>query len=273
MVVLAVAGTTPAWWVIGHATIAEAAAVALPPDVPAFFRAGGKSLGHFAGDPDRWKNRACRHLYAAEALNHFIDLENFQGKELPADRNKATVLLAELGEPPDRTGLLPYALMEHYDRLSCAFYDYRQDPGNEAVRMKCLVYAGVLSHFTGDAAMPLHTTRDYDGRKGPDGAMVQKGIHAKIDAFPEKNKLAAEEMSRGLKAQAVDDMWAYILRTINESHALVDRCYELDKAGAIDNPTAESRAFILERCRAGVQFTTDLWYNAWLRSAKMPPHY
>jgi hypothetical protein len=53
----------------------------------------------------------------------------------------------------------------------------------------------------------------------------------------------------------------------------VDRCYELDRAGAFDRPTAESRRFILERCRAGAQFTTDLWYSAWLRSATMPKHY
>jgi hypothetical protein len=163
--------------------------------------------------------------------------------------------------------------MEHYDRLSCAFYDHRQDPTSEAVRMKCLVYAGVLAHFTGDTVMPLHTTRDYDGRKGADGQMMQKGIHAKIDAFPERNKLSAEEMARGLEPKPVEDMWAYVLKTIQESHKHVDRCYELDQAEAFDKPTAESRAFILERCRAGAQFTMDLWYNAWLRSAKMPRHY
>jgi hypothetical protein len=28
----------------------------------------------------------------------------------------------------------------------------------------------------------------------------------------------------------------------------------------------------MERCRAGAQFTMDIWYNAWLKSAKLPPH-
>src|SRR5262249_9376649 len=160
-------------------------------------------------------------------------------------------------------------IMEDFDRLTCAFYDYRQDPSNEAVRMKCIVYAGNLAHFTGDAAMPLHTTRDYDGKKGADGKMVQRGIHAKIDAFPEKNNLSAEEIGRGLEGVEIEDMWAHVLKQIRNAHALVDRCYELDAAGAFDNPTAESRAFILERCRAGAQFTLDAWYNAWLRSAKL----
>jgi hypothetical protein len=269
LLALTAVSTAPAWWVKGHATIAEAAASRLPAEMPPFFRAGGKHLGHFAGDPDRWKNRLCKHLTAAESLNHYIDLEDFEGKELPEDRNKAVVLLAQLGRQPEGTGLLPYALMEHFDRLTCAFYDYRQDPDNEAIRMKCLVYAGVLSHFTGDAAMPLHTTRDFDGRRGPDGTKVQAGIHAKIDAFPEKNKLSAEEICRGLEARPIEDVWGHVVKTIHESYKHIDRCYDLDKAGAIDNPTAESRAFILERCRVASQFTMDLWYNAWLRSAKM----
>jgi hypothetical protein len=121
--------------------------------------------------------------------------------------------------------------------------------------------------------MPLHTTRDYDGKRGPDGKIVQRGIHAKIDAFPEKNGLSPEEIIRGLEPKPIDDMWAYVLKQIRESHTHVARCYELDATGAFDKPTAESQAFILERCRAGAQFTMDLWYNAWLRSAKMRAPY
>jgi hypothetical protein len=61
--------------------------------------------------------------------------------------------------------------------------------------------------------------------------------------------------------------------TIKESHGHVKKCYDLDAVGAFDKPTRESRAFIMERCRAGAQFTMDLWYTAWLRSARMPKHY
>ncbi|HMC89802.1 MAG TPA: S1/P1 nuclease [Gemmataceae bacterium] len=271
--VLASATGAMAWWVKGHGTIAEAAASRLPEAMPQFFRAAGKQLGHLAGDPDRWKNRDAKHLRAAEAPDHFIDLEDYAGNTLPADRYKAATLLRTLKQQPERTGMLPYAIMEDFDRLTCAFYDYRAEPENEAIRMKCIVYAGNLAHFTGDATMPLHTTRNYDGKPGPDGGMVQRGIHAKIDAFPEKNGLTAEEMGRGLEPVRIDDMWEYIVKRIDESHKLIDRCYELDAAGGFDKPTPESRALILERCRAAAQFTADVWYNAWLRSAKLAPHY
>jgi hypothetical protein len=192
---------------------------------------------------------------------------------LPADRYQAASMIARLKHRPDRTGMLPYAIMENYDRLSCAFFDYRADPENPAIKAKCIVYAGILSHFTGDCAMPLHTTRDYDGKKDADGKLVQRGIHAKIDAFPEKNNFKPEEICRGLEPKSIADVWSHIVGTIQESHTHIQRCYELDESGAFVKPTDESRKFIMDRVRVGAQFTMDLWYSAWLRSAKMPAHY
>ncbi len=270
--VAALVGVAQAWWVKGHETIAEAGAAGLPDDVPAFFRAGGKALAHSSGDPDRWKNSAAKHLRAAEAPDHFLDLEDYEGKDLPADRYKAIALLIQLKKEPERVGMLPYAIMENFDRLCCAFYDYRAEPDNKAAQAKCLVYAGNLAHFTGDCVMPLHTTRDYDGRT-VDGKVKQKGIHARIDSFPEKNGFTAEEIARDLKAKQIDDVWAHTLKQVKESHEQIDKCYDLDAAGAFEKPTDESRKFIFDRCRAGAQFTMDLWYSAWLRSEKMPKPY
>jgi hypothetical protein len=270
---LMVAGLVQAWWVIGHGTIAEAAVAGLPEDMPRFFRVAGKQLHYLAGDPDRWKNPWCKHLRAAEAPDHYIDLEHYAGKELPADRYRAIVLLQKLGQKPEQTGMLPYAIMENYDRLSVAFRDYRTDKENPAIQAKAIVYAGILSHFTGDCAMPLHTTKDYDGRPDDKGKMLQKGIHARIDSFPEKHGLTAEEISRGLKARKLDDVWKHVIERVHESHALVGKCYEMDEKGQFEKPTKQSRQFILERCRAGAQFTMDLWYTAWLRSARMPKSY
>lgn len=266
--VLLAASTAPAWWVKGHETVAEAAASRLPESMPLFFRAGGKALANNAGDPDRWKNREAQFLKAAISPDHYLDLEDLQGKDLPEDRYKAMYLLISLNQKPERTGMLPYALMEEFERLCCAFYDLRQDPENTGIQAKCLVHAGNLAHYTGDTSMPLHTTRNYDGKPGSDGKKIQGGIHAKIDAFPEKNGLTAEEFARGLEAKEVADVWSYVKKTIFESHTHVERCYELDAAGEIDKPTPRSREFILSRCRVGTQFTMDLWYTAWLRSAK-----
>jgi hypothetical protein len=269
------AGLAPAWWVKGHESIAEAAASRLPDDVPAFFRGGGKHLAHFAGDPDRWKNREVLFLRRAEEGNHFLDLEDLDGKELPATHrfDALKLMYTELKKDPNKVGLLPYAIVEHYEKLAVGFYDHRKEPNNPAVPMKCLVHGGTLAHYTGDAAMPLHTTRDYDGRNQPDGTVKQKGIHAKLDGFPEKFGLTPEEICRGLEARKIDDVWGHVQKFLAESHTHVPACYELDLAGAFDNPTDASRAFVLARCKAAAQLTLDLWYTAWLRSEKLPPHW
>lgn len=273
LVLIFLAGALHAWWTKGHGTIAEAAAGGLPDTMPAFFRAGGKHFAHLAADPDNWKNPQTKFLRAAESPNHFLDLEYLDGNPLPDDRYKAAVLLNKLHQKMEFTGTLPYAIMENYERLACAFYDLRHDPNNETIKMKCLVYAGVLSHYTGDCMMPLHTTKDYDGKKKAGGGFEQKGIHAKIDGFPEKNGFTAEEIGRGLHAEPIEDVWAYVQKRIQESHTFIEKSYELDLAGAFDKPTPESRAFIMERCRAAAQFTMDMWLNAWLKSAKLPAHY
>lgn len=262
-----------AWWVKGHGTIAEAACLALPDEMPAFFRAAAKQLNHLAGEPDRFKSKGAEFLRVTEAPDHYIDLEEFGGETLPKDRFKAWELAKRRGVTPEKAGFLPYALMENYDKLACAFYDYRKEPDNEAVKMKCLVYAGTLSHYTGDACMPLHSTRDYDGRLGIDGHMKQKGIHAKIDGFPETHGFTAEELGRGYSVNKLSDPWTHLQGVIQESHHNVERCYEIDIAGGFDKPTDESRAFIVKHTRRAAQFTAEMWFSAWLKSATMPPPY
>ncbi|MGL4423033.1 MAG: hypothetical protein ACRCZF_20385 [Gemmataceae bacterium] len=269
-----VASLAPAWWVKGHENITAAAAARLPDELPAFFRNGGKHLAHFAGDPDRWKNRDAPFLRRSEEGNHYLDLEDLEGKTLPAtNRFEGMALMQSLKKEPYKVGFLPYAIQEGTERLALAFYDHRKDPENESIRMKVLVYAGTLAHYTTDAAMPLHTTRDFDGRIQPDGTVIQKGIHAKLDGFPEKFKLSVEEICRGLEAQPVDDVWAHVQKFLAASHAQIPKCYELDAAKAFEEPTDESRAFVLGRCRMGAQLTLDIWVAAWNKSAKLPPHY
>jgi len=268
-------GFATGWWSGGHETVAESAAARLPDEVPTFFRNGGKHLAHFASDPDRWKNREMAFLRREEEGNHFLDMEDYEGKKLPDTHryDALKMVYTELKKEPNKLGMLPYAMMENYEKLVVGFYDYRKDQKNAAIPMKCLVHGGVLAHYTGDAAMPLHTTRDYDGRIQADGTVKQKGIHAKIDGFPEKNKITPEEVCRGLEAKKIDNVWEHVNKFIAESHTHVEKCYEFDAAGAFDKPTDESRAFILARVRAGAQLTLDLWYTAWLRSEKLPNHW
>jgi hypothetical protein len=268
-------GVAQAWWVKGHGTITEAACIALPDDVPAFFRAAGKILNHCAGDPDRWKSRDAKYLGSAIYPEHFIDWEDLEGNEPPMKRYDFLALAHKLKKSPDKIGTLPWAICEGYDKLLIGFADFRHDKDNNpAIPMKCIVHAGTMAHFTTDCSMPLHTTSDYDGRKDKDGKMTQHGIHARLDGFPENHGFTAEEISRGLQPKVVDNIWDHTIKFIKESRAQIDEAYRLDAAGGFEKPTDESRAFVMARCKAGAQFTMDLWYTAWVKSAKIqPPRY
>jgi len=277
---VSLASMAKGWWVNGHATLTEAAASALPDDMPEFFRNGGKALAHFVGDPDRWKNPTSKFLRASSSADHFLDLEDVEGKDLPSDRYKAIELLNSIKKRPENVGMLPYAILENYERLACAFYDFRKLDKNtpeiekDAIKWKCLLHAGVMAHFTTDLCMPLHTTVNYDGKK-IDGKIKQKGIHARIDSFPEKFEFKVADLAKGLKANKLDpDMvWNKVIESIRDSHRHVETCYEFDKQNAFVQPNEESKKFITERCRMGVQLTMDIWYSAWLKSATMPKHY
>lgn len=259
------------WWIKGHGIITQAAVSCLPEEMPLFFRAATKELAYLSGDPDRWKNPETKALRSTESPEHYIDLEDYNNQPLPANRYEAIALLQRLKRRPERAGLLPWTIHEHYERLTCAFADWRRQPEEPGNRTKCIVYAAVLAHYAQDAAMPLHTTRDYDGRRSPEGKWIQKGIHAKIDGFPENHNLSMEEIARNVAPKQHPDIWLCIMQVIQDSYKQVDKCYELDAAGAFDRPTEASRQFILSRCRVAAQFTVDLWYNAWKRSDKLPP--
>lgn len=269
-----IAALAPAWWVKGHESITEAAASRLPEEVPAFFRNAGKSLANGAGDPDRWKNRQCEALRRSVEADHYVDLEDLNGLPLPAtNRYEGMTFMRKLGKEPNKVGLLPYAIQENYERLACAFLDYRQDPNSEIVRWKCIVYGGNLAHYTTDASMPLHSTIHFDGRVAKDGTKTQTGIHAKLDGFPEKFKITSEEMARGVEPKKVTDVWKHTEAFLKESFTHIDKAYEFDKAGAFVTPTDESRAFVLGRCKAGAQLTAEVWWAAWVKSGTLPAPY
>ena len=66
-----------AWGTDGHKMINRLAAANLPKDVPAFLRNGNAldTMEYLGPEPDRWRNKAEEDLVAAQAPEHFIDLE------------------------------------------------------------------------------------------------------------------------------------------------------------------------------------------------------
>ena len=262
-------GSGRAWWNGGHQSATQAALSKAPEDMPAFFRKGAIELAEMSTEPDNWKHPTAPNLKRTEGAEHYIDLEYLEGNPIPQQRFELAKYYVTKNIDMSKGGFLPHAIQEGYERLMLAFREHRNRPDSIAAQQRVLMYAGWLAHYCADAAMPLHTTIHFDGKPGENGApSPQKGIHNRIDAYPEKFGITAELMAEGLKAEHAISVWPLIVKTIQESHTHVEKCFELEAQGAFEKAPEKGREFMIARTRVAAKFTLDLWYSAWLNSDK-----
>ena len=279
---LALARPAHAWWPDGHSTITAGAVQILPDEVPIWFRAGAGQIAHSAQDPDIQKDRMLPVMNEREFPQHFFDWELIgeNGKTdgpIPPTRRAFYALCAQRKVDPFDVGELPYALAEWTGRLTMNFAEARKFPGNAYIQNKALVTAGILSHYAGDAAMPLHVTNDYDGRALPNGKSPHTGIHARVDSLIEKLAFSPTQLSQNQTIEPLPDLWRGIESQLRQSQRHIDQTYALEaglppeKGDYTAPPTV--REFALERGRAASRFTAQLFLTAWRDSEKivLPP--
>jgi hypothetical protein len=252
-----------AWWGHGHGILTRAAVQALPDEMPKFFRQSEETLAHMAYDADLFKSRSVPQLNNAEHGEHFFDGELLEGKAWPDLRYEFLALCAKHGLDPAHVGTLPYSLAEWTQRLAIAFAEYRKWPENEAIRAKCLVYAGMAAHYAQDMVQPLHVTVDFDGRKQKDGSVEGKGIHERVDGVVEKLKLDPAVLAAKAKVETFTELMPAIRAQMDESHALLDQVYALDGALAADEASAAVKAFAQDRGVQAAGFLASLYLWAW----------
>lgn len=267
------------WWPRGHAIITRGALLALPSEVPAFFRSGGDLAAHLSYDPDVAKNRDTPNLRNAEDPEHYVDLELLAGTPLPPTRYQFLKLCGEKGLDPSNVGLVPYSTTEWTERLAVAFAEHRKWPNNPQIRTKCLVYAGILAHYAGDLCMPLHVTIHFNGRAKPDHSSPRTGIHERMDSLIERLELKPADLAREQRVDAVQAIFPAVTGQIQNSFGKIDRVYELEAKlpprdeKAAWTPGPEARQLGEERGREAVRFLASLYLTAWKRSASLtlPP--
>ncbi|MCZ6675749.1 MAG: hypothetical protein O7E52_00710 [Candidatus Poribacteria bacterium] len=274
VILLTVGSSVWGWWSGGHGILTQAAVKAMPESVPEFFRSGERMVAHCSYDPDIAKNRGTPYVRGAEHPEHYLDLELLEGKPLPKSRYEFTQLCAELGTGPEKIGLLPYALAEWTERLAVAFAEHRKWPDNPFIQNKCLVYAGFIAHYAQDMCQPLHLTVHFNGRKQPDGSVLHKGIHEKVDALIEYLKLDPGELARDQQVEPLNDLMGDILSQFETVYAMVNRVYELADSlpstrGEDWTPVSDVVDFVTERARESVRFTAALYLTAWEASEEI----
>ncbi len=262
------------WHRHGHDLASRAALELAGPQLPAFFAAGAGVIAHVSLDNDAFTRPiAPRELHEAESPEHYFDMELLEGQPVPPTRYAFIDFCAARGLKPSQVGLLPYAILEWTQRLTVALAEYRKWPDDPAIQAKCLVYAGLLSHYAADCCQPLHLTIHWDGRAMSDGRSPRSGIHNRLDALPAKLSLSPRQLVEGLKARPFVELFPAILDEMDRSRRLVDRVYELEaQLPPMDSNqalTAEAKELAQDRMRAAAVFIASLYLTAWQDSLKI----
>ena len=281
------------WGSDGHMLINRLAGAALPADVPAFLRspAAVDALEYYGPEPDRWRSSAEPELNAAQAPEHFLDLEYADlAGPLPKRRYDyvRALAVAQAKHPdivltPEKTGMQPYVTTEVYERLKSAMRDYRgllaAKKDTKPVEAEIVFLAGWLGHYVADGSQPLHASIQYNGWVGPNpnGYTTEHHIHAVFESdFVHANVKAADVAPLvAEKAQAIDgDMFDAYMKYLRHANSLVEKTYQLEKAGGFAGVgTPAGKAFVDERLAAGATELRDMIYTAWVRSGDPVPAY
>lgn len=285
--------------------------------------------------PDRWRGVTSASLAHVNNPDHYIDLEDVEAlgirvREMHPLRHEwvRQLALAQAAQPEPHLqpqsippvnpatdtaktamypGFLPHAISEQYARVVSALRVLRilaainepsRQPQLDMARANAKVQLGLLSHYVGDAAQPLHTTRHHHGWEGdnPQGYTTDRRFHARIDGdvlrhhaiteadirtqvrrdandptpTPTPTSIPARtpepwcrhlRQSEDLDAQ---NPWTAVLDHILRSHEEVEALYRLEKSGALDQ--AEGRTLIVERLADGAGMLAALYQAAWTAS-------
>ena len=298
-----------AWDYEGHRLVNQLAIAALPTNFPAFIRTTNamERVAFLAGEPDRWRNTNEQLLRHANAPEHYFDMEDLDDYGLkpanvPTFRHEFTALLAstrttnnaplkgyESRSDPDRVkllvGLLPWSIAENYAKLKSGFSylkAYEESGTPEEVRnaQENLIYImGVMGHYVGDAAQPLHMTKHYNGWVGenPKGFTTNKTFHAWIDGgFIQKAGINFDSLKS--KVTPALPLWGpgtekkkepiikSVMSYLEAQFTKVEPLYQMEKDGKLSGKGTvglEGKDFIAGQLLTGSQMLASIWLTAW----------
>lgn len=302
-----------AWDYEGHRIVNQLALASLPADFPAFVRepATAERVAFLAGEPDRWKNAPDLPLKHYNGVDHYCDLEQIPEAglsfdKLPSFRYDFVVQFAagraahpehfpaiDPTKNSDHTrewpGFAPWTITEYFGKLRSAFsylktFEESGGTPEEIANAKAdIVYLmGLMGHYVGDCAQPLHTTKHHNGWVGenPSGYTKWPGLHSWVDGgMIAKGGIKAEALAGRVKpaapislaapADGRDPMFVAVLDYLIEQSKQVEPLYQLEKAGKLSQDkeqpavSPEGRAFIEGQLIKGGQMLGAIWLTAW----------
>ncbi|HKR01581.1 MAG TPA: hypothetical protein VJT09_12960 [Pyrinomonadaceae bacterium] len=272
-------GEALAWGEHGHKLSGRAAATRLPKTMPDFFRKAADQLEYLNPEPDRWRSKVMKEMNEAFSYDHFIDLEMVPPAALDAeDRYAYLIALYQAGiKQPEVAGLLPFRILELYERLRAEFHLWRNARDKRTRRWiegRILNDAGVLGHYVSDGANPHHATIHHNGwdknTPNPNNYTADDTFHGRFESEYVGTHIRLNDLLPLIDPapRVIENPRAEIIAYLRKSNSLVERLYQLDKQAKFDKETtaAENKSFTVDRLAAGVEMLRALWWTAWVRS-------
>ncbi|MDX2115810.1 MAG: hypothetical protein SFZ24_09380 [Planctomycetota bacterium] len=299
-----------AWDGHGHRMITAMAldGVALHPGMPGWLQEAGVRARclYQSSEADRWRGQRTAQLVNENNPDHYLDIEDLEQfgltlRTMPPLRSEYIKMMAVAkAEHPERfgsykpaldpfrdkefPGFVAHSIMEHYAKLQASFRTLRilealEEAGRadqvEQARNNVVYHIGMLSHFVGDAAQPLHTTRHFNGwaeaagtAGNPRGYTTSNRFHAYIDGgVIETHGLTYEAlrpMATFERCVSTSDPWEDVLAHLERSFAHVEDLYRMELEGTLD--AGPGRELIERRLLDGADMLHAMIVAAWLSS-------
>ena len=314
------AASLRAWDYEGHRIVNQLALASLPADFPAFVHAhdAAERIAFLAGEPDRWRNTTDLPIQNYNGVDHYLDLDELpeaglDARTVPSQRYPFALAFAagrtahidrfpeidpakNLDHSREWAGFAPWAIAEYYGKLKSAFsylktFEELGTPAEKANARANIVYLmGVMGHYVGDCAQPLHATVHHHGWVGanPNGYTTWPGIHAWVDGglIAKAGINTATVAPRVAPAQAIslvpqvdgrDPLFVAVMNNIIATQQLVEPLYQLEKDGKLGDEHAKTRspgldtqpvspegqAFIEAQLLRGGEMLGAIWVTAW----------
>lgn len=299
----ACASPSLAWDCQGHRAIALLGLDAFQqstPDFPDWLKPESARIAAASNacEADRFRAlRAPLYLTHENDPDHYLDIEKLEQFGLtlstvpPLRYEYVRAMVVAKHEHPDNTdpynpmmdparrqefpGYGAHAVMEWHGKVASSFKvvrtleklnDPRRQVELDAARTNALYSMGMLAHFTGDLAQPLHTTKHHHGWLGdnPEGFTTDRKIHAFIDGeVLVIHQLDYDTLRPTFKPErtAQADPWREVLDHIQRSHDRVRDIYTQVKSGDLEK--APGKALITERLQDGGAMLGALYASAW----------
>jgi hypothetical protein len=288
-------GAALAWGNTGHRILGEAAARALPAELPAFMKTPQAiaDIGEYSREPDRLKGIK---LFDGEhSPAHFLDLGD-DGRildgpalsALPPSREDYDTALRAVGQDSWKAGYLPYAILDSYQALVRDFAYWRvlkyaeASPKWKAHRAwyaadrrrreaQILQAAGQLSHFVGDGSQPLHVTIHFNGwgaYPNPNGFSNAK-LHGPFEGDLVQASVTRVMVSAKMTPQrpVSAPLEKHVADYLAATGGQVIPLYELEKAGGLAPGDPRGAAFATKQLAVGASELRDMIADAWRASS------